>query len=74
MSTKPSTDPCQKYACKIQTCLQAMNYQEDKCELVIDSLVECCEKYGARYNCCSGFLKGQRKRNKPIKDSSEGCR
>ncbi|KAH3805081.1 hypothetical protein DPMN_133378 [Dreissena polymorpha] len=50
-----------------------MNYQEDKCELAVDALVECCEKYGVRSNCCSVVLKGQRKNNKPIKDSTEDC-
>jgi hypothetical protein len=39
----------------------AMNYQESKCEHVIQKMVRCCEIYGAKSECCAGFLKGQRK-------------
>ncbi|KAL4220457.1 Cx9C motif-containing protein 4 [Mactra antiquata] len=64
---KREVDPCLKKACAIQECLQAKNYQESKCENVIQAMVECCEKYGDKSNCCAGFLKGQRK--KKCKDS-----
>ena len=40
MSSK--ADPCQKYACELQVCLQKNNYQEDKCQETIKRLVKCC--------------------------------
>ncbi|WAR28210.1 S40A1-like protein [Mya arenaria] len=57
-------DPCQKQACAIQDCLQAKDYQEDKCSDIIQAMVACCEKFGDKSGCCSGFLKGQKKKTK----------
>ncbi|KAG9296185.1 hypothetical protein G9A89_014777 [Geosiphon pyriformis] len=36
--------PCYKEACAIQTCFGKNNFQESKCEDVIQKLGECCEK------------------------------
>ncbi|XP_076096856.1 cx9C motif-containing protein 4-like [Mytilus galloprovincialis] len=52
-------DPCQKYACKIQDCLQANNYKMESCKNVIEQLVQCCRKLKdpASSPPCSGYLK-----------------
>ncbi|ESO83794.1 hypothetical protein LOTGIDRAFT_132754 [Lottia gigantea] len=51
----PKTDPCQKQACAIQKCLQANNYQESKCESVLEDMKKCCEKFGKLSGCCDGI-------------------
>ncbi|CAI9736982.1 Hypothetical predicted protein [Octopus vulgaris] len=55
MPASKSTDPCKKLACQIQACLQENRYQEAKCQEVINLMLKCCEKYGAKSNCCDGF-------------------
>ncbi|KAG2218751.1 hypothetical protein INT45_003069 [Circinella minor] len=47
--------PCQKLACDIQDCLSKNNYQEIKCEKVIQALRTCCEELlesGGSSPCC----------------------
>ena len=34
-------DPCHKLACKIQTCLEKNNYQQERCKFERDSYNEC---------------------------------
>lgn len=50
-------DPCQKYACNLQDCLQKNNYQESKCQYVINDILKCCNRQRERSIVCSGFLK-----------------
>jgi len=50
-------DPCQKHACHLQDCLQKNNYQESKCEHVINDILKCCSRQRDRSIVCSGFLK-----------------
>ncbi|KAM3581694.1 Cx9C motif-containing protein 4, mitochondrial [Umbelopsis sp. WA50703] len=38
------TQSCLKEACAIQSCLEKNQYQEKKCQEVINRLRECCEK------------------------------
>ncbi|XP_038631004.1 cx9C motif-containing protein 4 isoform X3 [Scyliorhinus canicula] len=66
MSTK---DPCQKQACEIQKCLQAYNYQESKCQHVIQEMHKCCKTYAKTSICCSGFLKEEDR--KRLQESTE---
>ena len=40
-----SQDPCKKYACELQYCLQANNYTESKCDQVISKLIKCCQDF-----------------------------
>lgn len=55
-------DPCKKYACDLQFCLSRNNYNQDKCQDIINILKECCLR---TYNpsdrdlspTCSGFIK-----------------
>jgi hypothetical protein len=59
-------DPCKRFACSLQDCLQKFNYNENKCADVIDKLRLCClDNYGAgsisKHNnvispTCSGFV------------------
>ncbi|PHZ16069.1 mature T-cell proliferation 1 neighbor protein-like protein [Rhizopus microsporus ATCC 52813] len=47
--------PCQKYACDIQDCLAKNNYQESKCQDLIDKLDKCCQDLinnGGKSACC----------------------
>jgi len=49
-------DPCQKYACRIQTCLAKSNYQESKCQFEISKLVECCNTWKDKsFKVCQGI-------------------
>ncbi|KAI9284972.1 hypothetical protein BC943DRAFT_325129 [Umbelopsis sp. AD052] len=38
------TQACMKEACAIQSCLEKNQYQEKRCQDVIDKLRACCEK------------------------------
>jgi len=51
------TEVCKKAACRIQVCLKENEFQEEKCQDVIDKLIKCCrEKPQAKYDIrCSGF-------------------
>ena len=51
----PKKDPCKKYACEIQKCLNSKNFQEGKCQEEIDRLKTCCRTWGRESICCSGF-------------------
>ncbi|ORY24595.1 hypothetical protein BCR39DRAFT_500027 [Naematelia encephala] len=35
---------CQAEACAIQTCLSKNNYQQSKCDNLVESLYKCCDK------------------------------
>ncbi|XP_044730013.1 cx9C motif-containing protein 4 [Chrysoperla carnea] len=52
---KPYIDPCKKFACRIQKCLQEHNFQEDRCQLEIEELRQCCVKWKSESICCSGI-------------------
>ena len=50
-------DPCQRHACNLQDCLQKNNYQERKCQHVIDDILKCCSRHRENSIVCGGFLK-----------------
>ncbi|CAB4386434.1 unnamed protein product [Rhizophagus irregularis] len=53
---KDNTQPCLREACQIQTCLQNNNFQESRCQKVINELFNCCEellKSGGESPSCS---------------------
>ncbi|XP_011497300.1 PREDICTED: cx9C motif-containing protein 4 [Ceratosolen solmsi marchali] len=50
-----TNDPCKKYACKLQKCLQDNVYQPAKCESVIEELRKCCIKSNPDSSVCSGI-------------------
>jgi hypothetical protein len=65
-----SKDPCKRYACKLQYCLEKNNYREEKCLMVVDELKHCCY---ATYNesssahispTCSGFMSSDKGKKK----------
>ena len=35
-------DPCQRQACAIQECLKKNNFQEEKCQHIIQLMIDCC--------------------------------
>lgn len=52
----PSKDQsCQKEACAIQKCLEENGYQQDKCEPVIQKMIECCQKDNYKSYICQGY-------------------
>ena len=52
---KPKVEPCQKFACAIQTCLKANNYQEDKCKEAIEAMKKCCSELKTYSYICQGM-------------------
>lgn len=54
-------DPCKKFACQLQYCLQANNYNEIKCKQILLQLIKCCQtSYSTTKkvsDTCSGFIK-----------------
>ena len=50
-------DPCLKFACRLQTCLDRKGYDDQKCLKEIGDIRECCESYWRDSIVCEGFLK-----------------
>lgn len=49
-------DPCQKFACKLQDCLEAKGYDENQCQKAIEALKDCCLKFREKSGIvCDGF-------------------
>ncbi|KAH8300229.1 hypothetical protein KR044_012012, partial [Drosophila immigrans] len=48
-------DPCKRFACRIQACLSANNYQEDRCVEALEQMRVCCLKWHKESLCCSGI-------------------
>ena len=51
---KPEKEPCQRFACAIQTCLKSHNYDETKCEAAIEDMRKCCAKLTTYSFICQG--------------------
>ena len=49
-------DPCLKYACRLQTCLDRKGYDDQKCLNEIQDIRECCEYSWRDSTVCEGFL------------------
>lgn len=54
---RPQVQPCQAQACALQNCLAANDYQQEKCQKVIDALRACCAnlEQGQTSVCCEGW-------------------
>ena len=58
---QPKRDPCLKFACEMQKCLQNSSYNESKCANVLLKIKKCCDdNYGSGSRrilspTCSGF-------------------
>lgn len=48
-------DPCKRFACDIQKCLNANNFQEERCVKYIEYLRDCCVRFKAVSTSCSGI-------------------
>ena len=49
-------DPCQRQACAIQDCLKKNNYQEEKCQDIIQLMMDCCNTVAKdSSNICKGM-------------------
>ncbi|KAL0478249.1 CMC4 [Acrasis kona] len=44
LPTHGSKDPCHKYACPIQTCLERNNYNQEKCKAEVTKYNDCVKK------------------------------
>ena len=63
------SDPCQKFACELQVCLQKNHYQESKCQEAIKRLVKCCNIWKEEsYKVCSGIEYEGHPLKKPSQD------
>ena len=51
---KPEKEPCQRFACAIQTCLKSNNYDEAKCQKAIEDMKKCCDKLTTYSYICQG--------------------
>ena len=51
---KPDKEPCQRFACAIQTCLKSNNYDETKCQKAIEDMKKCCDKLTTYSYICQG--------------------
>lgn len=40
-----SDNPCQAQACDIQACIQRHQFQQDKCEHLVQKLYKCCANF-----------------------------
>ena len=50
-------DPCQRQACAIQECLKKNNYQEEKCQVIIQLMLDCCNTIGKdSSDICKGMV------------------
>ncbi|CAG7838154.1 unnamed protein product [Allacma fusca] len=66
-----SPDECQPWACMIQDCLQKNNYQQEKCEHIIQKMLDCCEFNASRnFASCDGFKFQLQKRIKAREQSN----
>ena len=50
-------DPCQRQACAIQDCLKKNNYQEEKCQVIMQLMLDCCNTIGKdSSDICKGMI------------------
>ena len=47
--------PCQSWACSLQACLAGHHYNIDKCQGVLNSLIQCCAHKRTLDGPCEGF-------------------
>jgi len=60
-------DPCQRQACAIQDCLKKNNYKEEKCQNIIQLMIDCCKTKGNESSkICPGMTKYNSTTNKMI--------
>lgn len=50
----PKKDPCKRFACKIQDCLSANDYQVSACKEVFEEMRQCCIKWKQESFVCDG--------------------
>ncbi|KAF3430795.1 hypothetical protein E2986_08262 [Frieseomelitta varia] len=50
-----TTDPCKKFACKLQQCLKDNVYQPSRCEEVLEEIRQCCIKHSTISVVCDGI-------------------
>ncbi|CAH0545753.1 unnamed protein product [Brassicogethes aeneus] len=51
----PKKDPCKAFACRIQSCLTANNFQEKKCLHEIEEMKRCCRVWKDKSFVCQGI-------------------
>nr|XP_038953321.1 cx9C motif-containing protein 4 isoform X1 [Rattus norvegicus] len=60
----PRKDPCQKYACELQKCLQANNYSESRCQAALQELPRCCARFPKGVSpVCAGWEKEEEEKS-----------
>jgi hypothetical protein len=58
-TTTKQNDPCHKYACDIQTCLQNNNYSQEKCTHIVQIYNDCVKQYAQKEEEKKEQLKGE---------------
>ncbi|XP_047999888.1 cx9C motif-containing protein 4 [Leguminivora glycinivorella] len=66
-------DPCKKFACEIQRCLVANNFQEVRCDAVFEAMRQCCLKHKPVSLVCSGYDLKPRE-FAPVTDRPQDCK
>jgi hypothetical protein len=49
-------EPCKKYACAIQDCLNKNKFNQEKCEDAIEAMRECCRNLKTYSFICQGMI------------------
>ncbi|KZC07502.1 Mature T-cell proliferation 1 neighbor protein [Dufourea novaeangliae] len=50
-----TTDPCKKFACKLQQCLKDNIYQPSRCQSIIEEIRQCCIIHKQNSTVCDGI-------------------
>ena len=48
MTDKPG-NPCKPIACNIQACIQRHQFNQERCEHIVNKLYECCRSFYAKH-------------------------
>lgn len=48
MSAEPG-NPCKPFACNIQACIQRNQFNQERCEHLVDQLYQCCQAFYAEH-------------------------
>uniref|UniRef100_A0A914V523 Cx9C motif-containing protein 4 n=1 Tax=Plectus sambesii TaxID=2011161 RepID=A0A914V523_9BILA len=71
-------DPCMKFACQLQDCLQKKRYQESECADVKEKLLDCCRAHLDESRVCDGFRghlgRGQERNSESCDDSKSSSK
>ncbi|XP_076177277.1 cx9C motif-containing protein 4-like isoform X1 [Ptiloglossa arizonensis] len=59
-------DPCKKFACKLQQCLNDNIYQPSRCESVLEEIRRCCIVHKSVSKVCEGIDTSKKYEHKTV--------